>query len=136
MKQYAMFFTNGGNFADGLQNANFVITKHDGYKDGVRADGFFNLRYHGQWGGVQDPTVSSAGAFRMDDYEDLDLRTGVQYRAIELALIVRNLTNETHRLAQFGALGTNTVTRLPVIVNSQQRLSLPRSFAVEARYSW
>ncbi len=120
------------------QNPQWLVDATLNYKRPItdQLGGFFNLRYHGQWGGVQDPTVSSAGAFRMDDYEDLDLRTGVQYHAVELALIVRNLTNETHRLAQFGALGTNTVTRLPVIVNSQQRLSLPRSFAVEARYSW
>lgn len=99
-------------------------------------EGFFNLRYHGQWGGVQDPQVSEVGPFRMDDYETLDLRSGVQYRALELALIVRNLTNESHRLAQFQANGRNTVTGQLEAVGSQQRISLPRSFSVEAKYRW
>ncbi|MCW5759720.1 MAG: hypothetical protein KIS90_08125, partial [Phenylobacterium sp.] len=71
-----------------------------------------------------------------DDYRSIDLRTGMQYRAVELALIVRNLTSETHRLAQFQANGTNTITRQLVAVQSQQRLSLPRSFGVEASYRW
>lgn len=120
------------------QNPKWLVDATLNYKRPITEDlrGFLNLRFHGQWGGIQDPQVSAVGAFRMDDYKSLDLRTGVQFKAIELALIVRNLTDETHRLAQFQANGTNTVTRQLVAVQSQQRLSLPRSFGVEASYRW
>jgi iron complex outermembrane receptor protein len=120
------------------QNPQWLVDATLNYKRPIteHLKGFFNLRYHGQWGGIQDPQVSAVGAFRMDDYESIDIRTGVQFRAVEVALIVRNLTDETHRLAQFQANGTNTITRQLVAVQSQQRLSLPRSVAVEVGYRW
>lgn len=120
------------------QNPQWLADATVNYKHGIVGDalGFINLRYHGQWGGIQDPVVSAIGAYRMDAFQDLDVRTGVDFKALELALIVRNATNETHKLAQFQAAGTNTLNGSLVPVPSQQRLSLPRSIALEAKYSW
>lgn len=123
---------------DIAQNPKWLLDATVNYKRPIAENmrGFFNLRYHGQWGGFQDPTVSALSAFRMDDFQTVDLRTGVQIGRVDLALIVRNLTNETHRLAQFQQNGTNTITGEPVAVTSQQRVSLPRTIGVEATYSW
>jgi len=97
---------------------------------------FFNMVYHGQWGGIQDPVTTANVFFPLDDYQDINLKTGVDIKGAELALIVTNLTNEVHRIAQFNQAGVNTVTKATIPIYSQQRLSLPRTIGVEATYRW
>jgi iron complex outermembrane receptor protein len=121
------------------QNPSWLVDATANYKREIvqGLDGFINLHYHGQWGGRQDVTVSSAlPAFAMDNFEDLDLRAGIQFEGLEVAFVARNLTNETHRLAQFSQAGTNTVTGAPVTILSQQRLSLPRTYGIELKFRW
>ncbi|HEX3920120.1 MAG TPA: TonB-dependent receptor [Caulobacteraceae bacterium] len=97
---------------------------------------FFNMVYHGQWGGVQDPETTAGVFFPLANYQDIDLKTGVNFKALEVSLVVTNLTNEVHKMAQFYQPGANTLTGQAVAVYSQQRLSLPRSIGVEATYKW
>jgi iron complex outermembrane receptor protein len=136
----------GGQILNGLpivdteiaQNPRWLVDATANYKREIvqGLDGFINLHYHGQWGGRQDVTVSVVPAFPMDNFEDLDLRAGIQFEGLEVAFVGRNLTNETHRLAQFSANGTNTVTGQQVAVLSQQRLSLPRTYGIELKFRW
>jgi iron complex outermembrane receptor protein len=97
--------------------------------------GFANLRMHGQWGGIQDPQTSVI-VFHMDDYQDLDLRTGIDWKSLEMAVIVRNLGDEFHRNAVFEQAGVNTITGATVPVETQIRPNLPRSVALEVKYRW
>jgi iron complex outermembrane receptor protein len=98
--------------------------------------GFFNMLYHGQWGGIQDP-VTTAGVFvPLSDYRTIDLRTGIDVKRLEFALLVNNLTDEIYKMAQFEQVGLNTKTGAPEAIYSQQRLSLPRTIALEATYKW
>lgn len=98
--------------------------------------GFFNVVYHGQWGGIQDPVTTANVFFPLADYQDIDLKTGADFKNLEVAMIVTNLTDEVHKMAQFVQAGANTVTGVTEPVYSMQRLSLPRSIGVEATYRW
>ena len=98
--------------------------------------GFFNLLYHGQWGGIMDP-ITVAGVYSpLADFEEVNLRTGFDYKNFEMAFLVNNLTNDVYPLHIFGQAGVNTVTGIPQLVQSQERLSLPRSLSLEASYRW
>jgi hypothetical protein len=94
---------------------------------GDRLEGFVNVVYHGQWGGVQDTVTPGFPANPLDDFQDVNLRAGLRYDRLELAVISNNVTNETHKLAQFvQANGVfNTV-----------RWNLPRTIKLEATYKW
>jgi iron complex outermembrane receptor protein len=120
------------------ENPTWVASALINYRRQITDDlaGFFNLSYHGQWGGIQDPETTAGVFFPLADYQNLNLKTGLNFKAIEVALVVTNLTNETHKMAQFYQAGVNTVTGAAVPVYSQQRLSLPRSFSLEATYKW
>jgi iron complex outermembrane receptor protein len=120
------------------ENPTWVASALINYSHPITDDisGFFNMVYHGQWGGIQDPETTTGVFFPLADYQDVDLKTGATYKNLELALIVTNLTNEVHKMAQFYQPGVNTVTGQATAVYSQQRLSLPRSIGVEATYKW
>jgi iron complex outermembrane receptor protein len=110
------------------QNPHWQLTTSLNYKHHLfgGVDGFANLLYHGQWGGNQDPVVAGTPANHLANYEDLNLRAGVDFQRFEVALVAENLTNELHHLAlyQQGAF--------PV----QVRWSLPQTVALEAKYKW
>jgi iron complex outermembrane receptor protein len=114
--------------ASALVNYSHPIT------DQVR--GFFNLVYHGQWGGIQDPETTAGVFFPLANYEDINLKTGIDFKNLEAALIVTNLGDEVHKMAQFYQAGVNTVSGQAIPVYSQQRLSLPRTVGVELTYRW
>ncbi len=97
---------------------------------------FFNLIYHGQWGGIQDPETSAGAFFPLASFNDINLKAGLDFRNLELALVATDVTGEVHKIAQFYQPGVNTVTGLTVPVYSQQRLSLPGTVGVEATYRW
>jgi outer membrane receptor protein involved in Fe transport len=98
--------------------------------------GFFNMLYHAQWGGIQDPVTTAGIFFPLADYRTIDLRAGVDVNHFEFAVLVNNLTDEVYKIAQFEQVGLNTKTGAPVAVFSQQRLSLPRAISLEATYKW
>ena len=119
------------------ENPHYLLDTTLNYVHAITGDitGFANLRMHGQWGGIQDPQTSVL-VFHMDDYQDVDLRTGVDWKALEMSVIVRNLTDEFHRTAQFQQAGVNTLTGATVPVQTQIRPNLPRTVALEVKYRW
>lgn len=120
------------------ENPKWVASVLFGYTHPITEDlrGFLNFSYHGQWGGIQDPVTTAGVFFPLADYQDVDLKTGVDFKHLELAFIVTNLTNETHVMAEFEQVGLNTITKAPVAVVTQQRWSLPRTLGLEATYKW
>ncbi len=119
------------------ENPHYLLDATLNYVHPITNDilGFANLRMHDQWGGIQDPQTSVL-VFHMDNYQDYDLRAGVDYKALEFAVIVRNLTDEFHRTAQFQQAGVNTITGATVPVVTQIRPNLPRSISLEVKYKW
>lgn len=98
--------------------------------------GFLNVLYHGQWGGIMDPITVPNVYAPLSNYQEINLRTGLDYHSFEFAFLVNNLTNDVYALHVFGQAGANTVTGVPEFVESQERLSLPRSYALELTYKW
>lgn len=89
-------------------------------------DGFLNVVYNGQWGGGQD-TVTTAVPFNpLSDIGDVTLRTGVDYKHLQFAFFVQNLTNQTVTLLQL------QLTGIPV----DDRYNEPRTFGVDVNYKW
>lgn len=90
------------------------------------ADGFINVTYNGQRGGVQDTITPTAPRVDLSDLDVMSLRTGVQVRRIEVALFVQNLTNEREILLNLQTNGVQTALRY----------NQPRTFGVNAIYRW
>ena len=88
--------------------------------------GFFNLAYNGARGGGQDTVTAATPFIPLDDFDNFDLRTGVQFRRMELALFVKNLTNEVIPVLKLQQ-GT-----IPLV----NRYSRPRTFGFTATYRW
>ncbi|HEX3367914.1 TonB-dependent receptor [Phenylobacterium sp.] len=112
------------------QNPHWLASLTANYTHPLGEDltGFINMLYHGQWGGIQDTVIAGTfPAIPLDNFQTVNLRTGVDYKNFEFALSVTNLTDEIYRQANFRLAGT---------VPLQQRWSLPRAFTLEAKYKW
>jgi iron complex outermembrane receptor protein len=96
-------------------------------------DGFVNLVYHGQWGGIQDTVTPNLPAQKLSNFNNVDLRTGVDYKNFEFAFVAKNLTNEAYVLIQANqAVAGPGIVPVPL----QARWNLPRTLGVEAKYKW
>jgi iron complex outermembrane receptor protein len=88
--------------------------------------GFFNIAYNGSRGGGQDTVTLATPFIPLEDVDNVDLRFGADYRRTELAVFVKNLTDEV----------------IPVLKLQQgdiplaNRYSRPRTFGVSATYRW
>ncbi|MGH6985518.1 MAG: TonB-dependent receptor [Caulobacteraceae bacterium] len=91
-------------------------------------DGFVHVVYNGQSGGGQDAVTSVAPFVPLASINDVSLRTGFDYRKLEIAFFVQNLTNERIKLLQLGA----TVTSPPTAIRYNQ----PRTVGVNVVYHW
>lgn len=110
------------------QTPDWTMSANINYRQplGAQTDGFLNIAYNGARGGGQDTVTTTSPFIPLEDVDNVDLRTGVQYRRIELALFVKNLTNQV----------------IPVLKLQQgeiplaNRYSRPRTFGVSATYRW
>ncbi|MBS0362790.1 MAG: TonB-dependent receptor [Proteobacteria bacterium] len=112
------------------QNPHWLASLTANYSHPITQDlsGFVNVLYHGQWGGIQDTVIPvSFPAIPLADFNLVNLRTGVDYKNVQLAVAVTNLFNEIYYQANFRLAGTALL---------QQRWSLPRAFTLEAKYKW
>jgi hypothetical protein len=88
--------------------------------------GFVNVAYNGSRGGGQDTVTAATPFIPLEDIDNVDFRTGVNFRQIEVALFVKNATNQV----------------IPVLKLQQvdiplaNRYSRPRTFGVTATYRW
>lgn len=100
----------------------------------AEAEGFINLSWRGQWGGLQDATTATIPAgVPLEDYQEVNLRTGVDYKNLQLALVVTNLTNQTHVMLIAAQRSTNpALDYFP----TSYRYSFPRTYGVELKYKW
>lgn len=89
-------------------------------------DGFINVTYNGQRGGVQDTITPTAPRVDLSDLDVMSLRTGVQVQKVEVAVFVQNLTNEGEVLLNLQTNGVQTALRY----------NQPRTFGVNAIYRW
>ena len=89
-------------------------------------DAFINMVYNGQWGGGQDTVTAVVPFNALSDFNDVSLRAGVDYKKLQVALFVQNLTNETVALLKFQNVGVPLSTRY----------NEPRTIGVDLMYKW
>ncbi len=79
---------------------------------------FANVLYTAQWGGFQELRATSVP---LDDFELINLRTGVEFDRVTLTLFANNVTDEVYRVAR-----DTTV----------KRYNIPRVTGIEIGYRW
>ena len=89
-------------------------------------DGFFNLTYNSQTGGVQDTVTSTAPEIGLSSYSNLSIRTGIKWNRVEAAIFAQNLANDSIQLLKFQQTGITYATRY----------NQPRTFGVNLIYRW
>ena len=89
-------------------------------------DGFVHVTYNGESGGGQDTVTIAAPFVPLAPITDVSLRTGIDYRSLQVAVFVQNLTNQTVRLL---TLQTGGVTY-------GYRYNEPLTVGVNAVYHW
>ncbi|HEX3888020.1 MAG TPA: hypothetical protein VHW05_11030 [Phenylobacterium sp.] len=89
-------------------------------------DGFVHVTYNGQSGGGQDTVTAAAPLVPLFSITDVSLRAGVDYKKMEAAIFVRNLTDETIKLLTLQAAGITTSVRY----------NQPRTVGVNLIYRW
>jgi iron complex outermembrane receptor protein len=89
-------------------------------------NGFVHVAYHGQRGGGQDTVTASAPFVPLSSITDVSLRAGVDYRKIEAAIFVQNLTDETRTVLTLQTAGVTTAVRY----------NQPRTVGVNLVYRW
>lgn len=104
--------------------ASATVDFHHGITDDMA--GFFHLLYHGQWGGVQDSVTTATPYTKLSTINNVDLRTGIDYKQFEVALFVQNLTNENVPLLK-GLTGA---------VLTWTRYTEPRTIGFNLNYKW
>jgi iron complex outermembrane receptor protein len=93
---------------------------------GAGMSGFVNVAWNGQQGGGQDTVTLATPFIPLDDLSNVDFRTGVDIRQIEVALFVKNVTNQV----------------IPVLKLQQvdiplaNRYTRPRTWGLTATYRW
>jgi iron complex outermembrane receptor protein len=91
-----------------------------------RLSAFVNGNWSGQRGGVQDAITLATPAIALQDFDVFGAQVGVDYANIQLALSVRNLTDQQIEVLRFRQ-GVN-----PLSVRYNQ----PRTFAASLGYRW
>lgn len=91
-----------------------------------RLSGFVNVNYSGQRGGVQDAITLATPRIALQDFDLFGAQIGVELARVQLALSVRNLTDQQIEVLRFRQ-GVN-----PLSVRYNQ----PRTFAASLGYRW
>ena len=88
--------------------------------------GFVNLNYNAQRGGTQDAITAATPAITLDDFDLFGAQAGLEFDGIQLALAVRNLTDQEIQVLKFNQ-GVN-----PLSV----RFNQPRTISLALSYRW
>lgn len=92
----------------------------------TQTDGFVNVTYQGQRGGVQDTVTPTAPPVGLNNLDLVSLRAGVEIRRLELAVFVQNLTDAKETLLQLQTNGVPTANRY----------NQPRTIGANLIYRW
>lgn len=93
---------------------------------GNNVNAFFNVNWSGQRGGAQDTTTAATPRIDLVNFDLFGARAGVNVNNIQLAVFVKNFTDEALRLLQFQTGG------FPL----SSRWNQPRTWGVTASYKW
>lgn len=99
---------------DFLASAN--VTLRYPVTDNVTLTG--NLLYSAQWGGEQE---LSATSFDLDNFQLVNLRAGIEYKAFRVTAFANNITDQIYFVAQAASIN---------------RYNQPRVVAIELGYKW
>lgn len=88
--------------------------------------GFVHVLYHGESGGGQDTVTTTAPFTSLASINNVDLRTGIDYGAFELAFFAQNLTDERVPLLKLETVG------IPLA----NRFNEPSTYGVDVSYKW
>jgi iron complex outermembrane receptor protein len=89
-------------------------------------NGFVNVSYSGQRGGGQDTVTLAIPYIPMSDFDIFGARAGIDLKRVQLAVFVRNLTDEQVEVLKFQQAG------YPLSV----RYNKPRTFGGSLTYRW
>jgi iron complex outermembrane receptor protein len=89
-------------------------------------DGFVNVTYQGQRGGVQDTVTPTAPPIGLNNLDQVSMRVGVDIKKLELAVFVQNLTDAKETLLQLQTNGVPTANRY----------NQPRTVGANLIYRW
>jgi iron complex outermembrane receptor protein len=89
-------------------------------------DGFLNVAYQEQKGGVQDTVTAATPAIDLKDIDLWNLRAGIDFKKLEVAVFVQNLFDRQIALLQF------TANNAPLA----NRYSTPRAIGLNVNYRW
>lgn len=91
---------------------------------------FLNVNYSGQRGGGQDTVTVATPYIAMDSFDLFGARGGVAFGKVEVAVFVRNLTDEVIEVLKFRqVIGTASYP-------SNVRYNQPRTFGGSISYRW
>ncbi|MBX3483766.1 TonB-dependent receptor [Phenylobacterium sp.] len=103
------------------QTPTWVANANLNYTHPITEDvmGLLNVNYHEQWGGVQDVELPQKA---LEDFSQVDVRVAARAGHVELALYANNIFNTVYHLRDDS--------------DAMYRLSSPRTYGVQIRYSW
>ena len=110
------------------QTPDWTMSANLNYRAPIAAgvSGFANVAYNGSRGGGQDTVTASTPFIPLEDIDNVDLRFGADYRRTEIAVFVKNLTDQVVPILKLQQ----------VDIPLANRYSRPRTFGVSATYRW
>lgn len=89
-------------------------------------NGFVNVSYAGQRGGGQDTVTVATPFIPLSDFDIFGARAGLNFNNVQVAVFVRNFTDEAVQTLKFLQAG------FPL----SARWNKPRTYGISASYSW
>ncbi|HVY80360.1 MAG TPA: TonB-dependent receptor [Steroidobacteraceae bacterium] len=89
-------------------------------------NGFLNVSYSGQRGGGQDTVTVATPFIPLSDFDIFGARVGLDFKSLQIAGFVRNLTDEEVQLLKF------TQANYPL----SARFNKPRTYGLSVSYRW
>jgi hypothetical protein len=89
-------------------------------------NGFINVSYSGQRGGGQDTVTVATPFIPLSDFDVFGAQTGLNFKNLQLAVFVRNFTDEEVQVLKFTQAG------FPL----SARWNKPRTYGLSATYRW
>lgn len=116
------------------QNPDWLFSQTVGITQPIgQAELFANVVASTQWGGIQDPVLAGFPGIPLYSFTNVNLRAGIRINALELSVLVNNLTDDTHIMLV--AANRSTLPQYPYLTTAF-RYASPRTVGVSARYKF